>query len=242
MRILTLLVLFSLFALSAMASPFDEANQLYDQGKFQDAKQRYEQLLAGGTCTANVYYNLGNAEYRLGQPGRAILGYERALALQPAHPEAAANLKLAREQSGARLLDATWLDHVVLPWRATIYTMIAAAAAWLIVGSIAAMTAWRLSDHVGVWTVLILSLIAAGYSTLGILQAKQEQALAIVTTKEAPARLSPADSAATAELLPAGSRVSILSEHGAWIYCELPGNTRGWLSAKALERVRSENS
>ena len=75
---------------------FEGANQAYDQGKFSEAKAGYEKLAEAGEWSANLFYNLGNADYRLGATGRAMLDYERALALYPAHPEARANLAVLR--------------------------------------------------------------------------------------------------------------------------------------------------
>src|SRR4051812_5099259 len=97
--VLTLILL----AMTANAATFEEANQLYEKGKFEHARAAYETVAASGGRTANLFFNLGNAEYRLGHAGRAALDYERALALDPAHPEARMNLNLVREQSGARL-------------------------------------------------------------------------------------------------------------------------------------------
>ena len=60
------------FAMSAMvvhAGDLQTANQFYDQGKFSEAKQHYEQLAQTGESSANVFYNLGNTNYRLGAPG-----------------------------------------------------------------------------------------------------------------------------------------------------------------------------
>src|SRR5437762_3407876 len=46
-------------------------------------------------------YNLGNAYFRQKDLGRAILNYERALALDQRHPEAQANLRIARDEARA---------------------------------------------------------------------------------------------------------------------------------------------
>ena len=40
---------------------FDEANSLYDAGKFGEAKQVYEKLAGRGEWSANLFYDLGNA-------------------------------------------------------------------------------------------------------------------------------------------------------------------------------------
>jgi tetratricopeptide (TPR) repeat protein len=64
-----------------------------------------------GQTTAALFYNLGNASFRAGDLGRAILNYERALVLEPQHPEADANLRLARDKARALDLQANWWDR-----------------------------------------------------------------------------------------------------------------------------------
>jgi len=63
-------------------SDFARANQEYAQGHFKDAIAGYEGLVRTGQASANVFYDLGNAYFRTGDFGRAILNYQRALALE----------------------------------------------------------------------------------------------------------------------------------------------------------------
>src|SRR6266436_6055232 len=89
-------------AASAFAqTDFGKANQEYAQGHFKEAIAGYETLVRSGSLSANLFYNLGNAYFRTGDFGRAILNYERALALERHHPEAAANLQIARDEARA---------------------------------------------------------------------------------------------------------------------------------------------
>ncbi|HZA38202.1 MAG TPA: tetratricopeptide repeat protein, partial [Candidatus Baltobacteraceae bacterium] len=74
---------------------FAKANQDFAQGNFKEAISGFETLVRSGQWSANVFYNLGNAYFRAGDFGRAILNYERALALERHHPEATANLQIA---------------------------------------------------------------------------------------------------------------------------------------------------
>ena len=87
---------------------FEEANQLFRQageetdprqafGLYQSAALRYQRLIEeGGIRNEKLYYNLGNAYYRSGDFGRAILSYRRAQALAPADPNVRQNLEAAR--------------------------------------------------------------------------------------------------------------------------------------------------
>src|SRR5215472_19154020 len=89
-------------AASAQATAqFAKANQEYAGADFSAAVSDYEELVRSGQDTPNLFYNLGNAYFRKKDFGRAILNYERALALEPHHPEAQANLRIARDEARA---------------------------------------------------------------------------------------------------------------------------------------------
>ncbi len=63
-------------------------------GKFEQAVSLYEQLLESGFINGQIYYNLGNACYRLGTPGKAIMYYRRAEELLPRDADIKANINL----------------------------------------------------------------------------------------------------------------------------------------------------
>ena len=87
---------------------FNKANADYAAGHFPDAIAGYESLVKSRQWNPVLFYDLGNAYFRTGDFGRAILNYERALALDPAQPEARANLQLARDQ---RAIELAGLDR-----------------------------------------------------------------------------------------------------------------------------------
>ena len=85
------------------------AARSYDEGNYEAAAVRYRGLLeeaGAGVDRAALHYNLGNAEYRAGRLGYAILHWERSLALHPGDDDARANLGLAHELLDRRLTDA----------------------------------------------------------------------------------------------------------------------------------------
>src|SRR5947209_17328434 len=105
----SLLIAFWLATASAVlaqpAAQFAKANQEFSAGNFKAAATDYEELVRAGQDSPNLFYNLGNAYFRQKDFGRAILNYERALALDPRHPEAQANVRIARDE--ARALELT---------------------------------------------------------------------------------------------------------------------------------------
>ncbi|GHT46501.1 hypothetical protein AGMMS49965_24090 [Bacteroidia bacterium] len=73
-----------------------EGNEAYAKGDYEQAVQHYEAALAANGESSEVYYNLGNAYYRLNRVAPAILNYERALLLNPGNKDARFNLELAK--------------------------------------------------------------------------------------------------------------------------------------------------
>jgi tetratricopeptide (TPR) repeat protein len=220
------------------AGDFEAANQLYDQGKFSEARTRYENIAQSGEWTPNLFYNLGNCEYRLGESGRAMLEYERALALDPGHPEAKTNLALLRTQMGSKLPALSWEQYAFTGLSQNTWAIVAAVAGWIAVFGLAALITSRRRGNAGLWVATIAAALLAAYGG-GVLWLKaQERETAIVVVKSVEALLAPAESAGLADALPAGSRVRVLSERGAWIYCELPGESRGWVPRDSVERIR----
>src|SRR6478736_4269801 len=108
--LLAICVTSSLRAADGADTTFARANADYAAGKYTSAIEGYESLVKNGHWNASVFYDLGNAYFRKNDLGRAILNYERALALDPAQPEARANLQLVRDRARALELVPGWTE------------------------------------------------------------------------------------------------------------------------------------
>jgi tetratricopeptide (TPR) repeat protein len=217
---------------------FAKGNQNYAAGHFQEAIDNYQSVVQSRQWTPNLFYNLGNAYFRSSDFGRAILNYERALALDRRHPESAANLQIAQDESHALELSSNWMDRFLRLASATQLAIIAAIAFWI--GAFA-FTAVLFSKRrrSGAVALSILSLSILAISTAGAyLNENEAKALAIVTSDNVSARLATADNTGNVLTLPVGTEIKILSRRGDWIYAELPNNLRGWIPAKDAEQVR----
>jgi tetratricopeptide (TPR) repeat protein len=218
---------------------FAKANQAYAQGQFKEAISGYESLIRAGQSSANVFYDLGNAYFRTGDFGRAILSYERALALERHHPEATANLQIARDEAHALEIQPSWTERYLQFASVNQYSIAAAIAFWLGVFAVVGMVfARRRSSTRMLLLVCCLLVLAVALCAIYTLErGSKGAALAIVTAKDVQARLATADTANSVLALPAGSEVKILSTRGDWIYAALPNNLRGWIPAKNAQRV-----
>ena len=242
----TLAIFFCLvfaIASSAIAQPnadFTKANEEYAQGHFKQAISGYEALVSAGQWSANLFYDLGNAYFRTGEFGRAILNYERALALERHHPEAMANLQIARDEAHALELQQSWPERYLQFGSVNQYCIAAAIAFWLAAFAIAMLIFARRRSATLIIALTFCLLIGAGalYGVVTLERGSNGSALAIITGKDVQARLATADTANSVLALPSGSEVKILSTRGDWIYAALPNTLRGWIPAKDAEQVR----
>ena len=95
-RLVVLLLTFIQCAIAQEASlQFEQANQLYRNGEYEQAATMYEQIVMNGYESPALYYNLGNTYFKLKNIPAAILNYERAKRLAPHDDDIAHNLRLA---------------------------------------------------------------------------------------------------------------------------------------------------
>src|SRR6266516_5891756 len=227
-------------ALAQADAEFAKANQEFAQGHFKEAISGYEALIRAGQWSANVFYDLGNAYFRTGDFGRAILNYERALALERHHPEATANLQIARDEAHALEMQPGRAERYLHFASVNQYTITVAVSFWFAVFCLAASIFARRRSAMLI-LVSICCLLALAISVFAIYtldRGTKGQALAIVTGKNVQARLATADTAKSVLALSPGSEIKILSTRGDWTYAALPNDLRGWIPAKDAERVR----
>jgi hypothetical protein len=107
MRTLSTLLLSLVMVMTSTASvPPDSLNaaaaKAYLAGDHATALVHYTALLEFG-ISSDLYYNIGNCHYKLGDIAQATLHYERALKLAPGDEDLRANLELARARSKDRV-------------------------------------------------------------------------------------------------------------------------------------------
>lgn len=92
----------------AAEQDFQAANERSLEGDFKGAAALYRSLIERGAEHPELHYNLGNAYAAQDLHVKAIISYERALRLHPAHEDARANLDAVR----ARLTSAAKIPPV----------------------------------------------------------------------------------------------------------------------------------
>ena len=219
---------------------FAKANADYAAGNFPAAIRGYESLVKNRQWNASLFYDLGNAYFRTGDHGHAILNYERALALDPNQPEARANLQLVRDQSRALELAPGWVEEHLGFLTPTQYAWLGAAAFWGAAAILCGLYFAQRRAVVWIFALVLSGTVAAGAALVlyRFETGRSGRDVAIITRKNIQARLATAESAGTVLVLPPGSEIKIVSTRGDWLYADLPNDLRGWIPAASAERVR----
>jgi hypothetical protein len=234
-------------AATVPASPQEALNRAliaYNAGAWEQAKRELLDIVETGQLSPALAHNLGNAEFRLGNSGQAVLWYRRALALQPLSPETWQNLRAIRRQSAFLSFDSWLLSFSYLKPRwiysgtALLSWLTGLLLVWLVWLTPAVGRRWPLVTLICLTLPLLLCGLALTWRT-----ASDPAPLAsrqIVSGKDTVACAAPAEASATIIPLPAGSEVVPLETRGNWIYCLIPGSAddlplRGWVRSAKLE-------
>jgi tetratricopeptide (TPR) repeat protein len=227
---------------------FEEANQLYLDGNFELALDRYNQILSDGYESAPLYYNLGNTHFKLGQLARSVLNYERALRLDPGDTDAEANLALVRSLTAddvrplprfwpLRIWD-WWLAVITRGWLpVTIGLLYATTAGSLTVTLLvrrreAKQWAKRLSVTSALLLVVLSVHLAAGLMRLGV------PTEAVILAREVLVQSAPSeDRALQVFTIHSGTKVRVDQQSGEWAEIVLEDGKVGWVKRDVFEII-----
>jgi len=247
MRYLVLSVTFLLLVnMSVLAGgqqeQFQEANTLYREGQFDGAIRKYKIILES-VSSADVYYNAGNAAFKLNRLGSAILNYERAKRLTPRDGDVRANLKYAQSLLEYRVEDKrNWywrqiesgLSFIRIDEMFTVIGILYAIVMACAVISFVRKKKFVIGGFTGMLLALgILTSILAGlkYHHTYI------QRDAIVTENRVKVRFGPSEDERLAFRLVEGIHVAVVDEIDNWYRIALSNGESGWVPSSGLSMV-----
>ena len=91
--------LFATIAIAQDNDAFVNGNNLYNEAKYTEAITAYESILESEVHSAELYFNLANAHYKLNRVAPSIYYYEKALQLSPNDDDIKNNLSFAQNMT-----------------------------------------------------------------------------------------------------------------------------------------------
>ncbi len=229
----------------AQENEMQVANSLYENGRFAEAAQAYEQLVKRSVHDSAVYYNLGNAYFRQDDIGRAIFNYQRAAQLAPRDADIQANLAMARTQAVDQLptTSSSPLEHFASTTRQylTLNEMALLALGlwflfglvWLVYRQMENGRSREMLQYILILSGLLMVIAAFSLGSRVYVENNRQQAVVIAEVVDVSA--GPSADTITEFDLHSGAEIELLEQRGDWVRLALPGGqVQGWVPAEAV--------
>ena len=245
----SVLLLMLLLPLSVQAAEITkaQADSAYVRENYQQAIADYEALLKHGV-SADLYYNLGNAYYRMDNITKAVLNYERALLLSPGDGDIRFNLQMARSKTidkitpESEMFFVTWYHSLVNLMSVDAWARIAliALAVAIILALVYLFSGRMWLQKIGFFGALFL-LIVFLLSNLFAFQQKHKlthRTGAIITTTAASVKSTPSKNGTDLFILHEGTKVTITDgSMNDWKEIRVADGKEGWIETKEIEII-----
>lgn len=225
----------------------NEATVAYDSAQYQRTIDAYEQIATQYGVNPELYYNLGNAYYKLKNYPKAIVNYERCLLFDPNNGDAQQNLELASLQCVDKIEAIE--PMIFVTWSNAIRNLLSCDG-WgyfgifffllFLVGCITYFfgrrTSLRKLGFYGGIVAILLCLISIHYAG-----AQRDRIMhreyAIVMTPSVIVRSSPAESGTQLFTIHEGLKVRVRETLSGWSEIELSDGNVGWMPSDGLEVI-----
>ncbi len=226
---------------------FAEGNRAFKNKEYDKAITTYEVLVEQGYKSADLEYNLGNAWYRKGSIGQAVLHYERALVLDNRHEQAAKNLAFLRSRINAEIEPLP--DFFLTKWWKSARMTLGSTS----MGLLAMLLWWAGFAGLSIWvigktrqqkkrgliagiTLLIISVLPFALS-ISRLMYEKNTGQAILIQKTAILRTGPEEGSQEVQTISEGTKLKRHTQLEGWWQVSLENGEIGWLPESSMERI-----
>ena len=243
--LLLLAVLFSAVGMAQHGNDwFEQANQAYNEGNYEQAMMAYNAIVAEGLESAELYYNIGNTYYKMRQYPKAILYYEKALKLNPGDEDIRTNLEIANLAVVDKInvvpqsFIARWWNGMETSlsadgWACVSVVAFALFLICLFVFLMARSTSLRKTGFF-VGLLVAVCLVFSVVFAVGNYRDLKYQDEAIVMTPTVTVKSSPSENSVDLFVLHEGTKVRITGESNGWNQIKIADGSVGWLQAETM--------
>lgn len=237
----------SFFAFSQNELKFDQGKVHYNEANYEAAISSWESILESGEHSAALYFNLGNAYYRIDQIAPSIYYYEKALQLAPGDSEIKNNLAFAQNQTIdiieplPKNLVSTWMDKATQLFSYDAWAKIAIAfsigfvllfLSYYFIVSTMKKRLFFMGSFLSLFFCLVCLFFA--YSNYGKFTNNKS---AILFASSSQVRSEPLERAELSFVIHEGTKVNIISEESDWVRIQLADGKDGWMLKEDLKEL-----
>jgi len=236
---------FTLLGFSQNEEKFFQGRDFYKEAQYEKAISVWESILDSGEHSAALYFNLGNAYYKLHQTAPSIYFYEKALLLAPNDKEILNNLAFAQNMT----IDAVEAlpQNIFTKWyNNSLGTFTFNGWAWISIVCILLFVILFLNYYFVYSefkkrfyfsTSLFCLIFGIGSFVFAYVSYEQftNNRSAIIFAESTEVRSEPLLRSQVSFTLHQGTKVSITNEDGEWQRIELADGKEGWMLKTELK-------
>ena len=222
---------------------FEESNDLYTNGDYQNAVQGYLEIVKSGFESAELYFNIGNSFYKLNNIPESNYYYEKAKSISPNDDDILTNLSFAQNLRIDKIetLPVTDIQNLKLSildllsekgWSFMLISLI-----WMMCF---AFTFYILSNDSkfkrSFFSISLLFLILSSFTLFVNFEKKKNSEIkyAIIYDKEIEVWSEPNNISELKFLLHEGTKVKQIDVIEDWLNIQLENGTIGWIQSSSL--------
>ena len=228
---------------------FEQGNSLYNEGKYQEAINSYEAILENGEHSAELYFNLANAHYKLNSIAPSIYYYEKALQLNPNDDEIKNNAAFARnmtidaidtipEVGFTRIMKNTTNTFSFDTWAVLSIVLVFAFVVFFLMYYFSYATNKKRFLFLSSGASIALALIALFFAFQKF-NLDQKDRPAIVFAKESQIKTEPNLRSEEAFRLHEGTKVQVIESLKDWQKIKLSDGKIGWIPKQDIKLLKN---
>lgn len=221
-----------------------QGRSAYEKQNFDEALNAYNQLDQQGYTSFELYYNLGNTHYKLGDLPNAILYYEKAKKINGGDEDLLFNLGLANSKITDKvtpLPTSFQLADLYLSLSTDTWAVISLLGFLAFLGTLfmffySAKVALKRIYIIGSITGIIVSIwsFIAASQTISI---RSKQTEAIVFSPSVTARSAPSESGNKLFIIHEGLKVEVQETSENYSKIKMADGNVGWIKSEALKMI-----
>ena len=227
------------------AEEFARGNQAFEGKLYAEAAQLYTGIVTQGLESAPLYFNLGNAHFKNGDLGLAILYYLKAKRIDPSSEDIRNNLQFARQFTSVQIEGmqlnpvSSVLTSILDPYRLTTLAWISSFCLVLLIVMLALRYGLGLSlPFLRGATYLTFALLAL-LASITTFKYRHDYLTrrAVIIAQESPVHTGPTDQSELELHGAAGLTVEVLSESGEYYNVLFENMRRGWIKKSLVAEI-----
>jgi tetratricopeptide (TPR) repeat protein len=226
---------------------FFKANAAYANEYYEDAINYYSKIVDAGYESPALYFNLGNAYFKIQEMPSAILYYEKALKLNPNDEDIRFNLQTANTRIVDKIEPVPEL--FIYAWWRSFYNMmpvddwailsVAGFIIFIVLFLFYLLSRYILIRKLAFFTglfVLFITIVSFSIASRKYYNFHNHKE-AIVFTPTITVKSSPNPNSVDLFVIHEGSKVLIRDQVGEWFEIRIANGSVGWLPSSALRKI-----